>query len=71
MPRIGSQCHELRVRDENRNWRVVYRIDSDAIVVVSVFSKTTQATSQRDIDSCKKRLKQYDETVKKAKGPGR
>ena len=39
MPTIGPRCHELRVRDENRIWRVVYRLDPDAIVVVAVFPR--------------------------------
>lgn len=23
LPNIGTRCHELRVRDENKNWRIV------------------------------------------------
>jgi len=30
---IGPRCHELRVLDAGKTWRIVYRIDSDAIVV--------------------------------------
>ena len=50
MPSIGPRCHEIRVRDENRIWRVVYRLDPDAILIAGVFSKTTRATSKHDID---------------------
>jgi phage-related protein len=32
MPWIGSRCHELRIDDQVKKWRVVYRIDHDAIV---------------------------------------
>lgn len=39
MPSIGPRCHELRLRDEDRNWRVIYRIDADAIVIADVFAK--------------------------------
>jgi phage-related protein len=39
MSSIGRRCHELRVPDEKVSWRVVYRIDVDAIVIVEVFSK--------------------------------
>ncbi len=67
MPSIGPRCHELRIRDENRIWRVVYRLDTDAIVVASVFPKTTRATSKPDIDKCKKRLSLYDQRVREAK----
>jgi phage-related protein len=31
MPRIGSHCHELRVRDRDKIWRIIYRINDDAI----------------------------------------
>jgi phage-related protein len=60
MPAIGPRCHELRIRDENRIWRVVYRLDPDAIVVVAVFPTTTRATSKHDFSGCKARLKSYD-----------
>ena len=39
MPSIGKQCHELRIDDENATWRIVYRIDSDTIVILEVFEK--------------------------------
>lgn len=60
MPSIGSRCHELRIRDDNRNWRIVYRMDPDAIVIADVFSKTTQKTPQTVIATCQRRLKAYD-----------
>ena len=34
MPSIGARCHELRIDDENVTWRVVYRIDEDAILIL-------------------------------------
>src|SRR6266849_7208145 len=61
MPSIGSSCYELRVRDENRNWRIVYRLDSDAIVIAEVFPKTTQKTPKSVIDTCQRRLARYDQ----------
>jgi phage-related protein len=60
LPSIGARCHELRIRDENQNWRIIYRIDDDAIVIVHVFSKKTQATPQPVINACKRRLRAYD-----------
>ena len=60
MPSIGPRCHELRVVDETVAWRVIYRIDDDAIVVVDVFRKQTEQTPKRLIDSGKKRLQHYD-----------
>ena len=41
MPSIGRRCHEVRVSDEKVSWRIVYRIDEDAIVILEVFSKKT------------------------------
>ena len=60
MPSIGKRCHELRVRDKDQNWRIVYRIDPDAIVIVEVFAKKTGATPKKVIEKCKARLKAYD-----------
>jgi len=60
MPSIGRRCHELRLVDERRTWRLVYRIDTDAIVILEVFAKKTPATPQAVIRSCQKRLKEYD-----------
>ena len=47
MPSIGARVHELRVDDaESRvTWRIVYRIDSDAIVVTEVFAKKSRQNS--------------------------
>ena len=42
MPAIGARCHELRIVDEETSWRMVYRVDRDAVVIVEVFRKTTQ-----------------------------
>jgi len=60
MPSIGRRCHELRIADEDATWRIVYRIDTDAIVVAEVFAKKTQATPKPVIDACKRRLRAYD-----------
>ena len=35
MPSIATRCHELRINDENVTWRIIYRIYSDAILMVS------------------------------------
>ncbi len=60
MPQIGERCHELRIRDENRNWRIVYRIDEDAIVIAEVFDKTTRQTPASVIENGRRRLNRYD-----------
>lgn len=60
MPSIGSRCHELRIPDKAHNWRIIYRIDDDAIVILHIFNKTTEQTPDFVIDICQKRLVQYD-----------
>ena len=60
MPSIGVNCHELRIRDAQQNWRIMYSIDDDAILILEVFSKKTQATPKIVIDNCKRRLSKYD-----------
>ncbi|MGI9295634.1 MAG: type II toxin-antitoxin system RelE/ParE family toxin [Pseudomonadales bacterium] len=64
MPSIGRHCHELRITDENKMWRIIYRIDDDAIVILDVFEKKTRQTPKAIIDVCKDRLKVYDRESK-------
>ena len=61
MPGIGPRCHELRVPDRNHTWRVVYYLDTDAVVILDVFAKQTRTTPQQVIDTCKGRLKRYQD----------
>lgn len=60
LPSIGPRCHELRINDERVAWRIIYRIDSDAIIILEVFSKKSRAMPKAVIDVCKARLKDYD-----------
>uniref|UniRef100_UPI003B849A3E type II toxin-antitoxin system RelE/ParE family toxin n=1 Tax=Petrachloros mirabilis TaxID=2918835 RepID=UPI003B849A3E len=48
------------MRDTDKNWRIIYRIDDDAILIVEVFNKTTRSTPRNVIEICKKRLRKYD-----------
>jgi len=50
----------LRVRDGAAAWRILYRLDADAVVILEVFSKKTRATPKAVIDTCRKRLREYD-----------
>lgn len=63
MPRVGARCHELRVRDAQKKWRLIYRTDSDAIVIAAVWNKTTRTTPDSVIDQAKRRLRLYDEAI--------
>jgi len=61
MPTIAPRCHELRINDAGATWRIVFRIDNDAIVIVAVFGKKTPRTPQEVIDQCRRRLKEYED----------
>lgn len=63
MPTIAARCHELRIVDAGKTWRLVYRLDADAIVIADVFQKTTAQTPARVIADCARRLKQYDRLI--------
>jgi len=60
MPLIGKNCNELRITDQNKIWRIVYCIDTDAIIILHVFQKQTQKTPKEIIETCKKRIKLYE-----------
>jgi len=60
---IGKRCHELRLNDNDKTWRIIYRIDSDAIILLEVFQKQTNKTPKQIIENSKRRLNQYDNTI--------
>ena len=60
MPVIGSRCHELRVNDAAATFRIIYRTDPDAVVVLEVFSKKTRQPPRAVLEACKRRLRDYD-----------
>lgn len=64
MPSIGPRCHELRLRDENALWRIVYHLASDAVVILEVFSKKTNRTPKAVMENCQRRLRQYFDSAK-------
>jgi phage-related protein len=60
MPAIGRRCHELRIRDEGHNWRLFFRLDSDAVLILDVHDKKTQKTPKDVLDACRARAERYD-----------
>lgn len=66
LPDVGQRCGAIRVRDAGHNWRIMFRVDSDVILVLDVYAKKTQKIPDEVIDRCKLRLKQYDATVRAA-----
>ena len=68
MPAIGPRCHELRINDSAATFRIMYRADPDAVVILEVFSKKTQQTPRTVIKACKCRLREYDRLTGEGKG---
>lgn len=60
MPAIGARCHELRINDEEGTWRIFYRTDPEAIVLLDVLQKKTRETPGHVIETCRRRLAEYD-----------
>jgi phage-related protein len=63
MPTVGARCHELRVVDAGKTWRIMYRTDADAVIIAAVFQKTTQQTPPRVIEESRRRLRHYDDVT--------
>ena len=57
MPSVGHGVEEIRVWDSAGTYRVIYAARRpEAVYVLHVFQKTSQHTSQHDIDLAKKRF---------------
>ena len=67
LPIVGPRCGALRVRDAEHNWRIMYRADADAIVILEVYSKQTRRIPDEIIKRCKDRVKRYDQAIKSTK----
>jgi len=50
------------IKDARSDWRIVYRVDTDAVVIADIFAKSTRRTPDRTIADSKRRLRMYDET---------
>jgi len=60
MPAIGPRCHELRINDSDATFRLVYRTDLDAVIILDVFKKKTRQTPKTVIEACQRRLREYE-----------
>jgi phage-related protein len=67
LPSLGARCHELRVNDEDVTWRIIHRIDPEAILVGDVFPKKTPRIPKRILEACRRRFALYDERKRKAR----
>ena len=64
---VGPRCGALRVRDAQHNWRIMVRIDPDAVLVLEVYAKRTLQIPREVMQRCKQRLKQYDAAAEASK----
>lgn len=70
MPRVGIGCHELRVIDDRTNWRIMYYIAADAVAILEVFRKKTEATPKAVIEACQRRLAEFLKLTERKKDAG-
>ncbi|MBL8537883.1 MAG: type II toxin-antitoxin system RelE/ParE family toxin [Hyphomonadaceae bacterium] len=65
MSDIGAGTHEIRVRDAEGAFRVIYVVKlADAVYVLHCFQKKSQRTSKQGIDLAKGRYKQLLQDLK-------
>ena len=64
MPSVGPACHELRIDDDNVTFRIIYHIDSDAIVILEVFQKKSRTTPKQVMDLARRRLRSYHRIIR-------
>lgn len=67
LPNVGRGCGSLRIRDAEHIWRIMYRIDADAVLILEVYSKKTRKIPDEVIRWCKQRIKQYESDLKAEK----
>jgi phage-related protein len=47
------------VPDGSLTWRIIYGIDSDAVVILEVFEKKSRTTPAHVVESARRRWRQY------------
>jgi phage-related protein len=45
--------------DEKKNWRIIYHLADDAVVLLEVFAKKSGGTPRRVLQTCQRRLANY------------
>ncbi|HKY21795.1 MAG TPA: type II toxin-antitoxin system RelE/ParE family toxin [Vicinamibacterales bacterium] len=71
MPSVAPGCHELRIVDGDLNWRIMYYIATDAVVILDVFPKKTETTPKSVLDHCRRRLAGFLKLTQPRKGGSR
>jgi phage-related protein len=71
MPGVAPGCHELRIVDGHLNWRIMYYLATDAVVILDVFRKKTKTTPRTVMAECRQRLAEFLRLTQPKKGAGR
>lgn len=64
LPDLAPGCGALRIRDAGHNWRIMYRIDTDVVLVLEVYAKKTRKMPDEVLQRCRDRLRRYETIVK-------
>lgn len=57
MPTVGRGVEEIRIRDDAGTYRIIYTARlAEAVIVLHVFQKRAQRTSQRDLEIARTRF---------------
>jgi phage-related protein len=59
MPPVAPNCHELRIKDGVEAWRIIYAIETDAIVILEVFKEKSNKTPKYILRNYTRRLAEY------------
>jgi phage-related protein len=57
---LCPKCYELRIKDRDKWYRIMVRIDSDAIVILGWFEKKSNRIPKKVLEACGKRMRDYD-----------
>ena len=64
-----ASCHGAKLEGQ-ANWRIMYYIAPDAVVILDVFKKQTEATPKAVITACQRRLSEFRRLTETTKGAG-
>jgi phage-related protein len=64
MPEIESKCHELRVKDASHDWRIVFAVERDAVLILEVFEKSSKKTPRQVMEVCRRRVREYRRLIR-------
>ena len=53
---IGPRCLELRIKDQNVDWRIMVHLAPGAVVILEVFAKKSARTPHAVVTACRRRL---------------